>query len=50
MVLIMCFNYVYIHQIDKVKRQLGSDRPVSTAIVTVDKFLKSTGKGDDVWW
>ncbi|RYR03530.1 hypothetical protein Ahy_B06g082554 [Arachis hypogaea] len=38
---LVCFNIVEFHH---------EDRPVAGVLVNVDRFLTSTGRGEDVWW
>ncbi|KAL4337235.1 hypothetical protein AHAS_Ahas12G0089900 [Arachis hypogaea] len=47
---LVCFNIVEFHQVDRLKRQLNGEQPVLVTPVNVDRFLTSTGWGEDVWW
>ncbi|MED6198482.1 hypothetical protein PIB30_066715 [Stylosanthes scabra] len=47
---IVCFNLVHMHDVDRVMRQLGADRPIPVDPVNNDIFLMTTSRGKDVWW
>lgn len=47
---LVCFNIVEFHHADRVKRQFNGEQPPPEPPVNVDRFLTTTGRGDDVWW
>ncbi|QHO28689.1 uncharacterized protein DS421_7g218880 [Arachis hypogaea] len=47
---IVCFNIVRFHQVDRVKRQFNGEQPVPGIPVNLDRYLTTTGHGEDVWW
>ncbi|MED6170020.1 hypothetical protein PIB30_026737 [Stylosanthes scabra] len=48
--LLVCFNFVGMHHIDRVIWQYGGEQPVPRHLVDVTRFMSSTARGDDVWW
>ncbi|RYR15419.1 hypothetical protein Ahy_B04g072169 [Arachis hypogaea] len=47
---LVCFNIVEFHQADRMKRHFRGEQPIPGDPINVNKFLTTTGQGEDVWW
>ncbi|RYQ92572.1 hypothetical protein Ahy_B09g098797 [Arachis hypogaea] len=47
---LLCFNIVRFHHVDRVKRQFNGEQQVPGIPVNLDRYLTTTGRGEDVWW
>ncbi|QHO24061.1 uncharacterized protein DS421_12g368970 [Arachis hypogaea] len=47
---LVCFNIVRFHHVDWVKRQFNGEQSVPGIPVNLDRYLTTTGRGEDVWW
>ncbi|MED6157615.1 hypothetical protein PIB30_024930 [Stylosanthes scabra] len=47
---IVCFMYVRMHHVDRVKRQLGSEQQIPEDPVNLDGFLTVSARGEDQHW
>ncbi|MED6163302.1 hypothetical protein PIB30_078501 [Stylosanthes scabra] len=47
---IVCFMYVRMHHVDRVKRQLGGEQQIPEDPVNLDEFLSASARGEDQWW
>ncbi|MED6181888.1 hypothetical protein PIB30_023557 [Stylosanthes scabra] len=46
---IVYFDLVHMHHVDRIVRQFGADQPILVDPVNVDRFLRTKGRGEDVW-
>ncbi|MED6150456.1 hypothetical protein PIB30_072485 [Stylosanthes scabra] len=44
---IVCFMYVRMHHVDRVKRQLGGEQHIPEDPVNLDEFLDVSARGED---
>ncbi|XP_025630442.1 uncharacterized protein [Arachis hypogaea] len=47
---LVCFNIVRFHHVDRVNQQFNREQPVPGIPVNLDRYLTTTGHGEDVWW
>ncbi|MED6189378.1 hypothetical protein PIB30_095496 [Stylosanthes scabra] len=47
---IVCFMYVRMHHVDRLKRQLGGEQQISEDPVNLDGFLAVSARGEDQHW
>ncbi|QHN81521.1 uncharacterized protein DS421_20g687620 [Arachis hypogaea] len=47
---LVCFNIVEFHQVDRVKCQFNGEQSMLGASLNINRFLTSTGRGEDEWW
>ncbi|RYR05468.1 hypothetical protein Ahy_B06g085333 [Arachis hypogaea] len=47
---LVCFNIVRFHHVDRVKRKFNGEQQVLGTPVNLDRYLTTTGRGEDVWW
>ncbi|MED6172487.1 hypothetical protein PIB30_050533 [Stylosanthes scabra] len=47
---IVCFMYVRMHHVDRVKRQLGGKQPVPEDPINMDGYLDVSARGEVQWW
>ncbi|MED6209247.1 hypothetical protein PIB30_052882 [Stylosanthes scabra] len=49
-VLVVSFNFMHMHHIDRGIRQYGGEQPIPRSPVDVTSYMSNTGRGEDVWW
>ncbi|MED6196484.1 hypothetical protein PIB30_048016 [Stylosanthes scabra] len=42
--------FVRFHHVDHVKRQFGSEQPIPSDPVNLDRFFGASARGEDKWW
>ncbi|RYR74386.1 hypothetical protein Ahy_A02g009079 [Arachis hypogaea] len=47
---LLWFNIVRFYHVDRVKRQFNGEQQVPGTPVNLDRYLTTTGRGEDVWW